>query len=115
MLSSFSKLAALSLTLAVFGAGCVAEVRTRPAYAVYGDYESYPRTVHRGRTVYYFDGGWHYRSGQRWVYVEEAPDLYQYRTRSKHVRNAPGAYHPRSVPQSRHRHEEHRRSAPSAD
>jgi hypothetical protein len=126
MLSSFSKLAALSLTLAVFGAGCVAEVRPTPAYAVYGDYESYPRTVHRGRTVYYFDGGWHYRSGRRWVYVDEEPELYQYRTRSKHVRNAPGAYHPRSVRPSRprpeehrreehRRYEEHRRSAPSAE
>ena len=75
MLSSFSKLAALSLTLSLFGAGCVAEVRARPAYAGYSDYDSYPHTVYHGRTVYYFDDGWHYRSGRSWVYVDEAPDL----------------------------------------
>jgi hypothetical protein len=119
MLSSFSKIAALSLTMALIGAGCVAEVRARPAYGVYTDYESYPHTVYRGRSVYYFDDGWHYRSGSGWVYLREEPDLYRYRSehayRSERVHNAPGAYHPRRVPERSHGREEHRRSAPSAD
>ena len=115
MLSSFSKLFTVSLTMALLSAGCAAEVQTRPAYAVYGGYRSYPHTVYAGRTVYYFDGGWHYRHGQRWVYVEEAPDLYQYRTRSRHVRNAPDVHHRRHVPEHGYREREHRRSAPSAD
>jgi len=114
MLSSFSKVFVLSLTIALLSAGCAAEVQTRPAYAVYGGYRSYPHTVYRGQTVYYFDGGWHYRHGRRWVYVEEAPDLYHYRTRSRHARNAPDAHHPRRVLEHSHRDTEQRRSAPSA-
>jgi hypothetical protein len=119
MLSSFSK---LSLAMALFGAGCVAEVQARPAHATYAGYDSYPHTVYHGRTVYYFDGGWHYRHGRRWVHVHEAPDLYHYRTRSRHARNAPDAYPRRRVhehsyreKEHSHREKEHRRSAPAAD
>jgi len=115
MLSSFSKLFNLSLTIALLSAGCAAEVQTRPAYAVYGGYRAYPHTVYRGRTVYYFDGGWHYHRGRHWVYVDEAPDLYQYRTRSRDALNAPDAYPRRRVLERGYREHEHRRSAPAAD
>ena len=115
MLSSFSKLLPLTVLSLMMGAGCVAGVQTRPAYAVYAGYESYPHTVYHGRTVYYFDGGWHYRHARRWVYVDEEPDLYQYRTRSRHVRNAPDAEPDHPAWEHSHRYDEHRRSAPPAD
>jgi hypothetical protein len=129
MLSSFSKVVpiTLSLTIALLGAGCVADVQARPAYAGYAGYDSYPHTVYHGRTVYYFDGAWHHRHGQGWVHVDETPDLYRYRTRSRHVRNAPDArnapnarnapdaYHRSPVSKHSHRYEGRRRSAPSAD
>jgi hypothetical protein len=114
MLSSFSKVFALSLTVALLFAGCAAEVQTAPAYAVYGGYRAYPHTVYRGRTVYYFDGGWHYSHGGRWVYVDEAPDLYHYRTRTRSARNAPDAHPSRRVLERGYRENEHRRSAPAA-
>ena len=60
MRSSFYRIVGVSALLLTLGAGCVATVRTRPVYA---EYESYPQTYYDGRTVYYFDGYWHYRSG----------------------------------------------------
>ena len=115
ILSSFSKLLRFTLSTTALLAGCAAEVQTRPAYVVYGGYHSHPHTVYRGQPVYYFDGGWHYRHGQRWVYVDETPDLYHYRTRSRHARNAPEASRGRPVSEHSHREHEYRRSAPSAD
>lgn len=113
MPSYFFRIVGLSLLFVTLGTGCVATVRTRPAYAVYEE-DDYPHTYYRGRPVYYIDGYWHYRSGSSWVvaFRDEPVELREYRGR---VRHAPSA---RSYDR-RHRHERsrpvERRNAPSAD
>jgi hypothetical protein len=118
MMSSFFRLAGVSIACALLGSGCVAEVRSRPAYAVAEyeprDVESYPHTVYDGRRVYFIDGYWYMRNGPRWVYYREEPrELYRYRAS---VRSAPPArYERRDYDRSRYRREpERRRQAPPA-
>ena len=56
-------------------------------------YREGPRTVYRGRSVYYTDGRWYRRDGDRWGYYREEPrELVRYRREY------------REPPPRRHRH-----------
>lgn len=58
-------------------------------------YREGPRTQYRGRSVYYTDGRWYRRDGNRWGYYREEPrELVRYRRE----------YRP---PARRHRHHHH--------
>ncbi|HMJ55146.1 MAG TPA: hypothetical protein VK540_23885 [Polyangiaceae bacterium] len=81
---------ALALPLACGLVGCTAEVRTaHPTVAVEEDVVvapapvnvyAYPHTVYRGEPVYYVDGRWYHRRGQRWGYYRhEPPGLVRHR------------------------------------
>jgi hypothetical protein len=66
--------------------GCVAHVRSEPAYAeavyVPPDIETYPHTNYDGRVVYLVNDRWYYREGPRWVYYRSEPrPLYTHRRR----------------------------------
>lgn len=66
--------------------GCVAHVRSEPAYAeavyVPADIETYPHTTYDGRVVYLVNDRWYYREGPRWVYYRPEPEpLYAHRRR----------------------------------
>lgn len=85
-------LGALSLS------GCMAEVRSEPAYAevdyVPADIEVYPHTVYEGETVYYVGDRWYYRRGPHWVYYRQEPaGLTRYRARMEQAPRAPRREH----------------------
>lgn len=52
------------------------EIDTAPRH-----YDEGPHTVYRGEPVYWVDGRWYARHGQRWVYYRDEPrELVRYRT-----------------------------------
>jgi hypothetical protein len=63
---------------------------------------AYPHVIYAGRTTYYVDGRWYYRSGSGWAYYRDPPA----RLREYRYERAPRAY-----PERRYDHERDRREA----
>jgi hypothetical protein len=63
---------------------------------------AYPHVIYAGRTTYYVDGRWYYRSGSGWAYYRDPPA----RLREYRYERAPRAY-----PEPRYDHERGRREA----